>query len=125
MENKKIKRLYVIGPITGIENDNIDEFERVRDALADGLSRVGITIPHDVVRGDFSWQRCMMRSIHNLTRLRAEYDKRNKAQYVPFYDGIAMLDGWENSKGARIEHDLAEALSIPCKPYREWLEPLQ
>ena len=35
--------------------------------------------------------------------------------------GIAMLDGWEDSKGARIEHDLAEALGIPCKPWREWL----
>lgn len=37
------------------------------------------------------------------------------------YDGIAMLDGWEDSKGATIEHDLAEALGIPCKPWREWL----
>jgi len=32
-----------------------------------------------------------------------------------------MLDGWEKSRGARIEHDLAEALGIPCKPWREWL----
>lgn len=35
--------------------------------------------------------------------------------------GIAMLDGWEESKGARIEHDLAEELGIECRPWREWL----
>ena len=35
--------------------------------------------------------------------------------------GIAMLDGWEQSKGARIEHALASALGIECRPWRECL----
>lgn len=34
---------------------------------------------------------------------------------------IAMLDGWEQSRGARIEHNLAKALGIECRPWMEWL----
>lgn len=38
-------------------------------------------------------------------------------------DGVALLDGWEDSRGASWEHRIAtEVLAIPCLPVAEWLE---
>ena len=38
-------------------------------------------------------------------------------------DGVALLDGWEDSRGAAWEHRIAtEVLAIPCLPVAEWLE---
>lgn len=54
-------------------------------------------------------------------RARREVVRSDGRRYEPHYDGIAMLDGWEDSRGARIEHDLAMSLGIECRPWREWL----
>lgn len=111
--------LYVIGAVTGIPNDNRPEFERVRWTLkgVDGIGKVGI--PHDYIEDmfedDITWVGAMRISIAAMLGLHTEYI------HDFAYDGIAMLDGWENSKGAVIEHDLAEALGIPRKPWKEWL----
>ena len=43
----------------------------------------------------------------------------------PAFDGVAMLDGWEQSRGARLERQVAEACGIPCKTVNEWLEEAQ
>ena len=38
-------------------------------------------------------------------------------------DGGALLDGWEDSRGASWEHRIAtEVLAIPCLPVAKWLE---
>ena len=37
-------------------------------------------------------------------------------------DGVAILDGWEKSKGARIECRIAEGRQIPVAPLGYWLE---
>lgn len=38
-------------------------------------------------------------------------------------DGVALLDGWEDSRGASWEHRIAtEVLAIPCLPIAGWLE---
>lgn len=103
--------LYIIGPITGIENDNREEFIRVANLL--GEKHDNISIPHynHVAMWD-EWRDAMALSVRHIGN--ELYDDRDDF-------GIAMLDGWEQSKGARIEHDLAEALGVPCKPWREWL----
>lgn len=141
MENKNIEHLYVIGPISGIENNNKDEFELVREALERYktiFSRRGpqdirtstlwitqVDIPHDFVDENAPWEVCMMDSISNLTATIIKEDDDDREYRSPYYDGIAMLDGWELSRGARIEYDLAQLLGIPCKPWREWHELLQ
>lgn len=141
MEDRKPSQLYVIGPITGIENNNIEEFERVRSLLEryriiysrhDPSDTVGarlwstqVTIPHDVVDENASWEICMMMSLCYLTETCTKVDDDDREYTAPWIDGIAMLDGWEGSRGARIEYDLAQVFGIPCKPWREWLELLQ
>lgn len=108
-----MSNIYVSGPITGIAEGNRPEFIRVRKELMDAGHR-HVCIPQDLTPGCDSWESCMCACIGWLCGLH-EWPRR------PFFDGLAMLDGWEQSRGARIEHGLATALGIPCKPWEEWL----
>lgn len=38
-------------------------------------------------------------------------------------DGIALLPEWGQSRGARIEHDLALSLGLEVRYLLDWLEP--
>lgn len=102
--------LYVIGQVTGMPKNNLPTFNQVRGELMENGHRA--TIPHDSIGARWSWEKAMSRSIQTIC---------SKLDIHGDNFGIAMLDGWENSKGAKIEHDLAEALGIPCKPWREYL----
>lgn len=96
--------VYVVGPVTGIEGLNRDEFERVRGELA----RAGYAarIPHDYVPRSYGWEAAMRASIAAMLRC----------------DGVALLDGWQASRGAKAERDVAQAVGIPVKGVAGWLE---
>lgn len=105
--------LYIIGPVAGKPNDNKEAFVSARRALkADGFA---CAIPHDYIDGGTDWNTAMRISITAM--LSMEYGHKSK----PSFDGIALLDGWEESEGAKIEKQLAEALGIPCRPWRDYL----
>lgn len=108
-------KLYTIGPITGKPKDNKPLFKEVQRTLkAHGYTCL---IPHDYVLPGTDWKDAMCISITAMLRL-----NQNDGVTKPAFDGIAMLDGWEESRGARIEHELAEIWGIPCKPWREWIK---
>lgn len=102
--------LYVIGPVTGKPKENIREFNHAASMLKEAKHKVAI--PHDFIESGVTWNKAMQRSIE---RMMSRWGIHGNGF------GIALLDGWEDSKGARIEHDLAEALGIECRPWREWL----
>jgi hypothetical protein len=37
-------------------------------------------------------------------------------------EGVALLDGWRDSRGARLEHTVATSLGIECHPVAHWLD---
>lgn len=117
-------RLYVIGPISGIDKNNRPAFEEAAAALtADGY---GVDIPHNIVpEGIDDWEGAMLHCLHHLTITRVRCDEGHKGERtgIPYVQGIAMLNGWEESKGATLEKQVAEALGIPCRPWREYLSP--
>lgn len=109
-----IPRLYLIGPVTGKPNDNRETFRAVRAILRkDGYE---CDCPHHFIEQGTEWGKAMRTSIRQMLA-------NDGQSTIPLYDGIAMLDGWERSRGAKIEHDIAEALGMPCRPWREWLSP--
>lgn len=115
-------RLYIIGPVTGRENDNINEF----NVAASKLESRGheIDIPHLHVFWKDNHETAMLKSIHCMTQwTHCFYDseKSSGLTFRPVFDGVAMLDGWEDSPGASLEKTVAEACGIPCKPWSEWL----
>lgn len=107
-------RIYLIGAVTGKPNDNRGTFEAVRSELL----RAGYDcdIPHDFIEKGTPWGEAMCISINHLTRYSWWLG------YHSDYDAVAMLDGWEESKGASLEHDICEAIGMPCKPWKEFLE---
>lgn len=96
-------KLYVIGPVTGLEDRNRAAFE---DA-AEALESVGFDayIPHWFVPEDASWRKAMKLSVESLVKC----------------DGVAMLEGSGKSKGARAEADLASGIGMPVKSVEGWL----
>lgn len=109
--------VYISGPITGVEDDNAPVFDfiekKIKEVFQDELNlevinpiRLGKS-----VRASFEdlskvlkktiepkWEDYMRRCIAGLSNC----------------THILFLDGWENSKGAKLELQIAIALNIPC-----------
>lgn len=110
-------RLYISGPVTGVADDNRLAFSWAQARLMEAGYEADV--PHSLVEPDDSHETAMLLCVNELT----ERTQKPGIRYpVPYYDGVALLDGWEDSKGARLEKQVAEACGIPCKPVDEWLE---
>lgn len=108
-----MKRIYLIGPVTGKPNDNRAAFYEAAARLEeDGYA---VDMPHAYTNLGEDWGFCMRRSITAMLAI----DHKSAS----LFDGIAMLDGWEESRGTLLEKHIAEALGIPCRPWREYLNP--
>jgi hypothetical protein len=98
-------RIYVSGPMTGLPHNNVPAF------MAAGLQLAGFGLmPINPAALDHSghdqkWASFMRVDIKALMDC----------------DGVAMLPGWERSKGARIEENLAAALGMDVRPLSGWL----
>nr|DAJ69970.1 MAG TPA: deoxyribosyltransferase [Caudoviricetes sp.] len=88
-------KVYISGPITGIDFGNRFAFSCARSALE--LCGYEVVDPSEVQLDDEATWTDYMRADLKLL-LDCDY--------------IYMLDGWEDSKGARIERELAENLGI-------------
>ncbi|MGL5281915.1 MAG: DUF4406 domain-containing protein [Plesiomonas shigelloides] len=82
-------KIYIAGPMTGYENFNRDEFNKVADLIK--------------ARGDVPLNPAILPD--GLTQ--GEY-MAICLQMVHISDGVYMLKDWLKSEGARIEHDLAK-----------------
>lgn len=98
-------RLYVIGPVTGMEDDNRPAFCKARGELM----RKGYRpeLPHQFIRRGTPWRAAMETSLRHIVNDRP--------------DGIACLNGWRESKGACVEEIVARLNGIPVKTVDEWM----
>ena len=88
-------RVYISGPMTGIENDNKEAFDDAEKQLKEKGHEVvnPQSLPHD---HDKSWESYMKEDIKALLEC----------------DAVFALAGWSGSRGALIEVDLADALGV-------------
>ena len=110
-------RLYISGPVTGKQHDNCADFYEARAWLAEAGYEA--FVPHDIVEPNDNHRTAMLLCINELT---GRTQKPGARHPVPRYDGVALLPGWGQSEGARLEKAVAEACGIPCKTVDEWLE---
>jgi Domain of unknown function (DUF4406) len=97
--------LYISGPMTGLPQYNRAAFMAAERALA--LGGYGTVNPvHNGQPETAAW---------------AQHMRADIALLVGEADAIALLPGWQNSRGAQLEIHIAQALGMPVKPLAEWL----
>ena len=89
--------IYIIGPVSGIKDDNRPAFETMRERLQSELPDCSIRIPHDYVPTGCEWGKAMRISIREMT----------------YADCVVALDGTFSSKGASCERDTCTRIGIP------------
>ncbi len=95
LELARANRLYLAGPMTGFEDFNFPAFNKMAAELRDRGYVVENPAEHGVVDGA-DWADYMA---YDLTRL-------------GLCGQVAVLPGWENSKGARLEVHIARELGM-------------
>jgi len=89
------RRLYVAGPMTGLPALNFPAFH----AEAARLRALGFDVVNPAeINTDpgVPWAKCMRDDIRELVMC----------------DGIVLLPGWQQSRGANLEHDIAFRLEM-------------
>ena len=95
-------RIYLAGPMTGYADLNFPAFH----SEAGRLRGIGHTVinPAEVNPDpNAKWSDCMRADIRELVTC----------------DAVALLPGWEKSRGATLEHHIATALGMPTCPAGE------
>ena len=88
-------KIYLAGPMTGYTDFNFPHFAQMAKTLRDLGHEV--TNPAEIDMGpNPTWGDCMRADIAALIQC----------------TGIAMLRGWELSRGASLEHHIAKSLSM-------------
>lgn len=97
-------KLYIAGPMTGISDFNYPEFE----AAADKLRAAGFDPVSPTENG-------LPKTAHWKQHMRADIPMLLQC------GGVALLDGWENSKGAQLERHIAMQTGIWVMKVSGWL----
>ncbi len=91
-------KFYISGPITGMPNRNEEAFDKaakiIREVDPSAVNPLELDFASDT---DLSWNECLRRDI----------------KYLMDCDAVLLLQGWEVSKGARLEVMIAKKLDMP------------
>ena len=100
-----MKRIYLAGPMTGMPEFNYPAFH----AEAARLRQLGYHVenPAEINPEGGSWSDCMRRDIPQLLTC----------------DSLALLPGWDKSKGARLEYHVATELGMQVHTASQITEP--
>ncbi len=102
-EKKIPERLYVSGPMTGYPECNYPAFnEAARRLRAEGFV---VDNPAEVGAEGGKYADLLRKDIRLLLDC----------------DGVALLPGWSESRGAKTEVHVAETLGLEIKPLEAWL----
>lgn len=104
MSTKK-PAIYIAGPMSGIENHNADNFnEAAEEARSEGFevfnpidSPASRLVQEGKMSGQEAYRQCLALDLKWICETATH---------------IFMLEGWENSPGARSEHATATALGL-------------
>ena len=109
---RRRQRVYIAGPMSGYPKFNYPAFHEAESKLRDaGYISVNPAKEHQVSEdGDsfaegVTYQGCL----------------REALQALLTCDGVALLPGWELSKGAQLEHHVATVLGLDVRLDEYWL----
>lgn len=103
MDRTRVK-LYISGPMTGIADFNYPAFHAAKEQLL--ALGYDVVSPADLPLTDgWEWIDYILTDIGSVFTV----------------EGVATLDGWERSTGARIECRIAVERDIPVRPLIAWM----
>lgn len=100
--------LYIAGPMRGLPDFNFPAFRKAAADLRE--AGYGVVSPHELHSGALSlpWSEYMRRDIALLCS--------------GAIGGMALLPGWEDSQGAKLEVAVAHATGMAVQRLDTWLE---
>ncbi|MFN3689881.1 MAG: DUF4406 domain-containing protein [Fimbriimonadales bacterium] len=101
------RAIYIAGPMSGIESFNHDEF-RAAELRLEEAGYWPINPARNGLPPTSPWEHHMRRDIGMLIGC----------------SGIATLPGWESSRGASLEVNIATALAMPVCSVDAWVEKI-
>ena len=111
------KKIYLSGPMTGIEDYDRAEFDGAGlDLLGAWADEVYDPAEHIDEYARLSHERCMALSLRELIAERPWVE-----DIEPYYDMLVSLPGWQDSAGARLEREVAAAIGMRCCDIEEVL----
>lgn len=114
-------RLYISGPITGLPDHNKAAFEQAWEQLV-GAGYTAVN-PH-VICAVLAEHECAYPCTPSELELPwADYLRSDLIEMLRSCEALAMLPGWETSRGARLEVHVARDLGWEVKPLSDWLDP--
>ena len=100
--------VYVAGPMSGLPDSNLPAFA----AATEQLTEAGYVARNPGRRGadhpEWAWADYIRRALPDLCHC----------------DAVALLDGWEASRGAQLEVYVAKKLGMLVMPLEAWLTTL-
>jgi len=97
-------RIYIAGPMTGLPDYNLPAFAKAKEVL-DALGHEGVNPGEPGVIDGYEWSDYVRDGLHLLLDC----------------EGVALLDGWERSKGAQLEVHIARTLGMPVGKLVDWI----
>jgi len=112
--------VFLSGPMTGVEGDNLGAFDRVAARVHAAGAR-NVHSPAEVARAWAGYEMFhadwMALSLHELCRL---VDGPYGTTPRPAYDTVVLLDGWRRSAGCLVEKAAADAMGLNVVEARGW-----
>lgn len=118
-----MSRLYLAGPISGMPDHNKPAFRRAAEQLRaagyDVLSPIELgRLPGDDFRDTAEDANEQLWGAYLRRDLLALLDAEGVGRGVT---AVAVLPGWEGSRGAALEVHVARELGMPVRPVDDWL----
>jgi hypothetical protein len=98
-------KLYIAGPMTGLTDLNYPTFFAAAEQLVDAGHEPINPARAEGREGCKTWADYMRVGIRDVLDC----------------EGVALLEGWENSQGATLERFIAIRLDVPVRTLGEWL----
>lgn len=98
-------KLYIAGPMSGLPEFNYPAFFAAEKALRQAGYETINPARTEGREGCKTWQDYMRAGVRD----------------VADSDGVALLPGWQDSRGAVAERDLARSIDLSVEPLAYWL----
>lgn len=121
MQSEQVKQYYLAGPMSGIPQFNYPKFIRITSELRSA----GLVIHSPVEMDTPKMQEAAMENLTgDLTKLQKDTDEtwgdvlaKDVKLIADVVDGVIVMDGWEKSRGARLESFVCHLTKKPLFIY--------